>query len=119
MDGGLFNVRRFQAKTKVTDFNVMDLLFADDAAIVAHDPVSLQRVLNKQAEACKIFGLEISTAKTVVMQQGVDQMSDFYLNDQLIENVEKFCYLGSTVSSNASLDEELSFRTEDPTNLTS
>ena len=63
LDGGLFNVRRFQAKTKVTVFKVTDLLFADDAAIVTHDPVSLQRLLNKLSEACNIFGLTISTRK--------------------------------------------------------
>ena len=81
--------------------------FADDAFKVAHDPVSLQRLLGKLAEACKIFGLEIITSKTVIMQQGVDQMKDFYLNDQLEENVEKFCYLGSTASCNVNLDEEI------------
>ena len=110
MDGGLFNIRRFQAKTKVTDFRVTDLLFADDAAIVTHDPVSLQRLLNKLSEACNVFGLTISTSKTVVMQQGVDHIRDFYLNGELIENVDKFCYLGSTVSFNLNMDEEISSR---------
>ena len=60
-------------------------------AIVTHVSVSFQRLLDKLSETCNIFGLIISTSKTVVMQQGVDQVSDFYLNGELIENVEKFC----------------------------
>ena len=110
IDGGLFNIRRFNAKTKVTEFSITELLFADDAALVTHDPVALQRLLNKLSEACQIFGLSISAAKTVVLQQGVNQMRDFYLYDQLIGNVDKFCYLGSTISSDLSLDEEISNR---------
>ena len=37
-------------------------------------------------------------------------MSNFYLSDQLVENVEKFCCLGSRVSLNVSLDEKISLR---------
>ena len=66
MDGGLFNVRRFQAKTKVTDFNVMDLLFADDAAIVAHDPVSLQRLLNNYLRPGRSLGLKSTQVRLLV-----------------------------------------------------
>ena len=42
LDRGIFNIRGFQAKTKVRDFNVPDLFFADDRVTVAHDSVSFK-----------------------------------------------------------------------------
>ena len=108
MDGGLFNIRRFGART--TDFLVTDLLFADDATFVAHTSMGLQRILNAFSDACRIFGLTISTDKTVVMQQGVQVLSDFYLDGVKLQNVREFCYLGSVVTEGVSLDEEISAR---------
>ena len=65
-DGGLFNISRFRAKTKVREMTVRELLFADDAALVAHSEESLQEF----SESCKSFGLRISLKKTVIMHQG-------------------------------------------------
>ena len=59
-DGGLFNISRFRAKTKVREMTVRELLFAGDAALVAHSEESLQRLLDKFSESCKSFGLRIS-----------------------------------------------------------
>ena len=42
LDIGIFNIRKFQAKTKVRDSNVLDLIFADNAVIVAHDSGSFK-----------------------------------------------------------------------------
>ena len=49
-DGRLFNPARLKAKRKVKKITVRDLLFADDAALVAHSAQDLQTLLSQHAQ---------------------------------------------------------------------
>ncbi|KAJ8352084.1 hypothetical protein SKAU_G00235600 [Synaphobranchus kaupii] len=60
LDGNLFNIRRFQATTKVKSVNVVELQYADDCAFVAHTPEALQANLTAYSR----LGLTVNTAKT-------------------------------------------------------
>ena len=42
--GGLFNLSRLRAKTKTKHVLIHELLYADDAALVAHSEVHLQNL---------------------------------------------------------------------------
>ena len=68
-DGGIFNIRRLQAKTKVHLQFVRDLLCADDSGVFAHTEDHLQRLMNHFSSAAKNFGLTISSQKTEVLYQ--------------------------------------------------
>ena len=68
-DGSVFNLRRLLAHTKTMDAMVIELLFADDCALLAHNEEDLQRTVNHFAEATKAFGLTISLKKTEVLFQ--------------------------------------------------
>ena len=55
--GGLFNHQRFQAKILLRTSIIRDLLFADDAALVATSFDKAQELAKRFSNACKAFGL--------------------------------------------------------------
>ncbi|XP_064423488.1 uncharacterized protein LOC135360406 [Latimeria chalumnae] len=113
-DGKLFNLLRLKAKTKVRKVLIRELLLADDAALIAHDEDLLQELMDRLSRACQAFALTIGIKKTVVLGQGVSQDPSITLNENQLEVVQKFSYLGSTVTTNFSLDEELNIRIGKP-----
>ncbi|PFX15042.1 putative uncharacterized transposon-derived protein F52C9.6 [Stylophora pistillata] len=109
-DGSLFNLARLRAKTKVRKVLIREMLFADDAAITAHTETALQELINCFAHACSQFGLTISIKKTNILGQDVSTAPSISIGDCTLDVVEDFTYLGSTISSNLSLDTELNRR---------
>ena len=109
-DGRLFNLAHLREKRNLKIVTLRDLLFADDAALVAHSAQDLQTLLSRFSSACSDFGLTISLKKTKVLSQGVDILPTININGNDIENVKNFVYLGSNVASNASLDTEINSR---------
>ena len=110
MDGDLFNLQRLKSLENVEEVIVRDLLFADDAAIVAHTAEDLQTLLDNISRSCSNFGLTISIAKTKVMVQGIDDMPNVKINNNQLEIVPDFTYLGSLLTSNLSLEKEIDRR---------
>ena len=113
-DGKLFNHRRLQAKTKIKTETIRDLLFADDCALCADSETNMQNLVNKFSEACLNFGLTVSTKKTEVMHQPAPGKAyvepSITVNGQKLKVVDKFTYLGSTLSQNQTIDDEISLR---------
>jgi hypothetical protein len=109
-DGKLFNLARLRAKTKVKSVLIREMLFADDAAFVSHTEDGLQALMDSFSSACDDFGLTISIKKTEVLAQETPSVPTIYIKNQALNNVASFKYLGSTVSSNLSLDAELNSR---------
>ncbi|KAK6171800.1 hypothetical protein SNE40_018229 [Patella caerulea] len=58
-DGSLFNLHRLESKTKVVDKIILEALFADDCALMAHKESDLQLITDKFAEASLLSGLTI------------------------------------------------------------
>ena len=113
-DGKLFNLKRLQAKTKVKEEMVRDFLFADDCALNAGSEDGMQRSMDKLSTACDDYGLTISTRKTEVMHQPAPHEEyvepSITVNGQTLQAVDKFTYLGSTLSRTTLIDEEISGR---------
>ena len=107
-DGSMFNLKRLKSKTLTTEVLIRELLFADDAALVAHTNEELQTMLNSLSQACDLFGLQISLKKTEVMGQGTPIAPAVSLKGVTLNAVDSFTYLGSTIST--SLDAELGTR---------
>ena len=106
----MFNIKRLKSKTKTTLELIRELLFADDAALTAHTEAALQRLMDCLASACELFQLTISIKKTEVLAQGVTTPPKITLNGNILNTVDKFVYLGSTISSTLSLEDELKAR---------
>ena len=66
---GIFLLRRLLVQTKPLEQMVLELLFADDCALIAPTEEALQRTVNCFGKAATAFGLTISLKKTEVMYQ--------------------------------------------------
>lgn len=113
-DGKLFNLRRLQAKTKVEEDSLRDFLFADDCALNAATEDKMQQSMNCFSNACKNFGLTISTKKTEVLHQPAPQKPYvepvITVEGEPLKTVDKFTYLGSTLSRSVNIDDEVELR---------
>ena len=113
-DGSLFDLRRLNAKTKTSIQLVLEALFADDCALMAHNSNDLQHVVDRFAEASNLFGLTISLGKTEVLFQPhpTSQAPEpaIEIDGTPLKCVDEFKYLGSTISKDGALDKEINSR---------
>ena len=63
-DRKLFNLARLRARTKTRTKLITELLFADDTALIAHDPAKMQQMVDVFSETTKKLGLQINIGKT-------------------------------------------------------
>jgi hypothetical protein len=113
-DGKLFNTRRLQAKTKVHVEIIRDLLFADDCALNAGTEPAMQLSMDHLSSACNNFGLTISIKKTEVLHQPAPGKAyvapTIIVNNEELNVVDRFTYLGSTLSQAVHIDDEINTR---------
>ena len=113
-DGGVFNLRRHKAKTKVKVATPRELLFADDCALNSNTEAEMQQCVNHFSRACDNFGFTISTKKTEVMHQPAPRTMyhepHIFVNDEPLKATDSFTYLGSNLSREANIDVEVNNR---------
>nr|VZH97019.1 unnamed protein product [Spirometra erinaceieuropaei] len=116
-DGHLLNQRRMQFQSRVSTTTVHELLFADDCALNTTSEEEMQRSMDLFSAACENFGLLINTQKTVVMHQPPPNSAtapnappQISVNGTRLQVVENFLYLGSTLSRNTKIDDEVANR---------
>ena len=112
--GKVFNLSRMNAKTLVSQALFRELLYADDADLVAHTAEEMQEIMDRFADACTKFGLTISLDKTKVMFSPAPGETyiepDIFVNGTRLAVVKSFVYLGSTLSHDGTLDAEIKER---------
>nr|VZI19188.1 unnamed protein product [Spirometra erinaceieuropaei] len=116
-DGHLLNQRRMHFQSRVSTTTVHELLFADDCALNTTSEEEMQRSMDLFSAACENFGLVINTQKTVVMHQpppnsatAPNASPQISVNGTLLQVVENFPYLGSTLSRTSKIDDEVAKR---------
>jgi hypothetical protein len=79
------------------------LLYADDTIILAESPHQLQKALDGMAEYCRKNKLKVNETKTkiVVFSRGkIRNIPTFLFNDEKLEVVHSYTYLGVTLNYN-------------------
>nr|VZI09519.1 unnamed protein product [Spirometra erinaceieuropaei] len=115
-DGHLLNQQRMHFHSRVSTTTVHELLFADDCALNTTLEEEMQRSMDLFSAACEDFGLVINTQKTVVMHQPpsnsatASNAAQISVNGTQLQVVENFPYLGSTLSRNTKIDDEVANR---------
>ena len=113
-DGKLFNLRRLQAKSKVQTEVLDELLFADDMAKGAPTEENLQKGVDQVSDSCDSYDLTISIKKIEVVYQPSPgkpyKGPTITVKGQRLHVVDKFTYLGSTLSRVVQIDEEVNAR---------
>nr|VZI16281.1 unnamed protein product [Spirometra erinaceieuropaei] len=116
-DGHLLNQRRMHFQSRVSTTTVHELLFADDCVLNTTSEEEMQRSKDLFSAACENFGLVINTQKTVVMHQPPHNTAtapnappQISVNGTQLQVVENFPYLGSTLSRNTKIDDEVANR---------
>ena len=72
-----------------------EMLFADDASLVAHFEAILQELISHFVHACTNFGLIINLKNTNIMGLDIWNTPSISISDQTLEVVEEFTYLSS------------------------
>ena len=109
--GKVFNLRRFNSKSKTFEALVRELLYADDADFLADSEVDMQFIMDRFSHACTVFGLKISLKKTKVMF--TPAIGEPYIEPNItvygtrLDVVDTFVYLGSIMSRDGSLDADI------------
>ena len=113
-DGKLFNLRRLQAKSKVQTEVLDEFLFADDMANGAPTEEKMQKGVDQVSDSCDSYDLTICIKKTELVYQPAPgkpyKEPTIIVKGQRLQVVDKFIYLGSTLSRVVHIDDEVNAR---------
>ena len=87
-----------------------DLDFADDICLLSNSLSNMQEMLNKLVVAARKRGLKIDTRKTKLMRINTTNNNPIRIEDQNVEDVEAFGYLGSMIASTGGTKEDIESR---------
>ena len=113
-DGKLFNLRRLQAKSEVQTEVLDEFLFADDMAKRAPTEEKMQKSVDQVSDSCDSYDLTISIKKTEVVYQPAPgkpyKEPTITVKGQRLQVVDKFTYLGRTLSRVVHINDEVNAR---------
>ena len=107
-DGDLFDLRRLKSKTKVLALYIREAQYAENVAIFSDTPAGLQILLTTYNALARKMGICINTTKTETLCIGPE--AEFFIDQTKLKNVNSFKYLGSYVTNDCSMKEELTAR---------
>ena len=113
-DGKLFNLRRLQAKSKVQTEVLHEFLFVDDMEKGAPTEETVQKGVDRVSDSYDSYDITISIKKTEIVYQPAPgkpfKEPTITVKGQRLQVVDKFTYLGSTLSRVVHIDDEVNAR---------
>nr|VZI50398.1 unnamed protein product [Spirometra erinaceieuropaei] len=116
-DGRLLNQGRINLQSRASTTTVHKLLVVDDCALNTTTEAEMQRSMDLFSAACENFCLVINTQKTVVMHQTPSKSAtvpnappQISVNGTQLQVGANFPYLGSTLSRNTKIHDEVANR---------
>ena len=110
----LFNLRRLQAKSTVQTEVLDEFLFADDMAKGALTEEKMQKDVDQVSDSCDSYDLTIIIKTTEVVYQPAPgkpyKKPTITVKGQRLQVVNKFTYLGSTLSRVVHINDEVNAR---------
>ncbi|XP_043398181.1 uncharacterized protein LOC122464919 [Chelonia mydas] len=88
--------------TEIGDLSLIDLDYADDVVLLVQSPDRFHEALQHMEEESAKIGLHVSWSKTKLKNLGPGRhATPISLNNETIESVSSFCYLGSVLTSSS------------------
>ena len=94
--------------------NINNLRYADDTALIADNKDNLQKIVNKVKEVSSRGGLEMNVKKTKTMvtsRKPENKTIEIKVDNEILQQVHKFIYLGTEISEEAKSEIEIERRT--------
>ncbi|XP_063418062.1 uncharacterized protein LOC134700624 [Mytilus trossulus] len=92
---------------RVGDLSVNCLLYADDIVLLSESKTGLQASLNTLSTYCSNWKLQVNVQKSKVLvfnSNGKTYLNEFFYNDNVIQTVSKYCYLGIMLKCNGNFN---------------
>ena len=80
------------------------LLWMDDVCLIQHDPKELQQILNTTNHVAKKYHIKLGAAKCKIVKIGKGPKSNILLNNQVLEEVETYKYLGEVFNNRGNME---------------
>ena len=95
------------------DWEMNQLLFADDTVVVADSEEKLCRLVSEFGRVCKRRKLRVNVGKSKVMRCTKNEGSarlNVMIDGEALEEVDQFKYLGSVIAANGGVEADVSHR---------
>ena len=87
-----------------------DIDYADDIALISQRHIDMKEKLLKLNEEARKTGLKINVKKTKSLRLNHTSKATFTIQQDTMEEVQDFSYLGSTVSTEGGTDQDILIR---------
>ena len=94
-----------QAGIKTARRNINNLIYADDATLMAESKEELNSLLMKVKEESEKVGLKLNIQKTKIMASG--PITSWQTDGKSVETVKDFIFLGSKVTADGDCSHEI------------